>query len=478
MLRLTIKNNLTLEGTDPELKEYLKEYLTLLNPEWLEAQNFGRWTGNIPKYLTQYFEEGNKVLAPRGILRHLLEDLGRDWEVIDLRVSPEPERPWRPGKVVLRPDDQEPAVEKLLRHDSGFLSAPAGSGKTVMGLEAARRLGLRALWLTHRKELKDQAMERAEELLEIPHKEIGVLHGSSWKIGDQLTIGMVPTLRKRDLKDISQEFGVIIIDEAHHVPSSTFLHVIDKFDARYVYGLTATAYRRDNLDTIMFNAVGPIVSQIEHVSLFEEEHLMIPTIRRRYTGWNPPDSHLMTYHDFMEAMVADRSRNEIITNDIVAECKPGNTCVVLVERTKHAEILTDLLKGKGVRCEYVVGSIDVEGEEGKGSDGRKKKKAIPKEVRNRIVSDFREGRIQVLVATYDLLAEGFDYRPLNRLFMATPIKWKGTVVQSIGRVQRPHENKKDALVYDYVDDVAMFYKQAESRLFRVYRPMGMTVLEV
>lgn len=470
-MKLVISNNLELHNADPELRAYLKDYLTLLNPEWLDAQNFGRWSGHLSKYITQYAEDDAGVVhVPRGILRHVVEDLGREWEIIDQRSFPLPEVDWPKGNIQLRPDDQEPAVRRLLQHESGFLDAPAGSGKTVMGLEAARRLGTKVLWLTHRKELKDQAVERAVEFLELPEKKIGILHGGTWRLGEHLTVGMIPTLRKRDLTSIQDYFGAVIVDEAHHIPSSTFLHVVNQFQAYYLYGLTATAYRRDKLDAVMFNAVGPIVSRIEHGSLFEDEHLMIPTIRRRLTGWAPTNSHMLEYHDFMEAMVHAAERNDLIVRDIVLECQKGNTFIALVERTKHAEVLTSLLKAQGVSCEFVVGSIDVDGEP-------KKKKAIPREVRAKIVADFKEGRIQGLVATYDLLAEGFDYRPLNRLFMVSPIKWKGTVVQSIGRVQRPHDSKVDAVVYDYVDEVAMFQRQAESRFFRVYKPMGMRVLE-
>jgi superfamily II DNA or RNA helicase len=94
------------------------------------------------------------------------------------------------------------------------------------------------------------------------------------------------------------------------------------------------------------------------------------------------------------------------------------------------------------------------------------------------VADFKGGKIQVLVATYDLLAEGFNHRPLNRLFLATPIRWEGLVVQSIGRVQRPYEGKTEALVYDYMDEgIAMFADQASSRLSRVYERMGMPIVE-
>lgn len=479
--KLYIKNNLILEGINQELRSYLKSLLTTLNPEWLDAQSFGRWTGDIPKNIEQFREEGKSLIVPRGVLEHITEDLGQTWDITDNRVAPESEKIWPEGQVVLRYGDQEPAVRELLLHDNGFLVAPAGAGKTVMGMEIARRLGLKTLWLTHRKELKDQAIETAIDLFDIPADKIGELHGKKWSIGEQLTVGMIPTLRKRELDDISEEFGLVIVDEAHHTPSTTFLHVVDKFSARFIYGLTATAYRRDNLDAVMFNAIGPKIAEIEHVDLFEDEHLMIPNIRRVKTGWDPADSHLMDYHKFMEAMVVNERRNELIVSQIIAECQdPRNTAAVLVERTKHCEILTEMLKSRGIRAEFVVSSVDVDPKEGTDKKGeRKKKKMIPKKVREKVVNDFKDGQIQVLVATYDLLAEGFNYRPLNRLFLATPVKWKGLVVQSVGRVQRPCEGKTEAIVYDYVDEkLAMFINQAESRLTHVYREMGMPITEI
>jgi superfamily II DNA or RNA helicase len=478
--KLYIKNNLVLEGIDQELRSYLKSLLTTLNPEWLDAQNFGRWTKNIPKNIEQFTEDGTKFIMPRGMLAHITEDLGQVWDIVDERVAPQAEKNWPEGKVVLRYGDQEPAVRELLLHDNGFLVAPAGAGKTVMGLEIARRLGLKTLWLTHRKELKDQAIEEAVNLFDIPADKIGEFHGPKWKIGEQLTVGMIPTLRKRDLTDVADEFGCVMVDEAHHTPSSTFLHVVDKFNARFIYGLTATAYRRDKLDGVMFNAIGPKVAEIEHVDLFEDEHLMIPHIRRVKTGWNPANSHMMDYHKFMEAMMVNERRNELIVSQIVAECQdPKNTAAVLVDRTKHCEILTAMLKAQGIRAEFIVSSVDVDPKEGPDKKGEKKKKRmIPKKVREKVVNDFKNGQIQVLVATYDLLAEGFNYRPLNRLFLASPVKWKGLVVQSVGRVQRPCEGKTEAIVYDYVDEnLAMFVKQADSRLYHVYREMGMPVSE-
>ena len=483
-LQIRIRNNLEIQGASPELKSYLEELLTLVNPVWVEAKAFGRYTANIPQYIRQFEYEDHCMLVPRGLLEHLINDLDLEWVLIDERAAPE--APWGEGNVTLRPDDQESAVQRMMAHDNGFLSAPAGSGKTVMGLELCRRLGLRALWLVHQESLKKQAIEEAVKHLGLKVEDIGVLHGKKWKIGECLTVGMIPTLQRRDLSEIVGEFGTIAIDEAHHVPSKTFLDVVSQFYPQYLFGLTATAYRRDKLDIVMFNAIGPKIAEIEHVELFEEEHLMIPAIKVKHTGWDPENAHLMEYNDFMEAMVTAPVRNQRIVRDIVREAnQPGTVSIVLVERTKHAEVLTELVKKEGIACDFVVGSIDVDSPDGssgqsaskkRGKRPRKKKKSIPKKVREKTISEFKDGKIQVLIATYDLLMEGFNHRPLNRLFLASPIKWKGNVIQALGRVQRTAIGKDDAIVYDYVDEkVGMFERQFESRLFRVYKKMGMEV---
>jgi len=162
-LQIRIRSSLEIQGASPELKSYLQELLTLTNPVWIEAKAFGRFTGNIPQYIRQFEFEDNRMIVPRGLLEHLVNDLNLEWELTDERADPE--APWGEGNVLLRPDDQETAVQQLMSHDNGFLSAPAGSGKTVMGLEMCRRLGLRALWLVHQENLKKQAIEEAVEHL-------------------------------------------------------------------------------------------------------------------------------------------------------------------------------------------------------------------------------------------------------------------------------------------------------------------------
>ena len=80
---------------------------------------------------------------------------------------------------------------------------------------------------------------------------------------------------------------------------------------------------------------------------------------------------------------------------------------------------------------------------------------MKKKDREKIVQDFRSGRYKYLLATYSLIAEGFDVPMLENIVMASPIKDRKTVIQSVGRCQRPYGHKKLAKVYDFDDDVSI-----------------------
>lgn len=474
-MKIVIANKLKVLAPPPELRQYLKDLLTLPNPEYESAKKFRRPTFGIPKELIQYELDGKHLEIPRGLLEHLVEDLGLEFEIEDHTVAPVAPR-WPKPLAVLRPDDQAPAVDDLLRFSHGFLQAPAGTGKTVIALEVCRRLGLKTLWLTHQTALKNQVIQEAVNLFGLREKEIGVLHGQKWRIGERLTVGMLPTLRRRDISALAEEFGLVVIDEAHHVPCQSFLTVLSQLRSRHIYGFTATAYRSDGLENLMFNAVGPIRTSIQHRALFEDEHLIKPEIVIRSTGWFPSNAEELEYNDFMEKMVVDDYRNLLIARDVIQENQPGNKFIVLVERTRHAEILTKLLKSYGVACDYVVGSIDAPPKKNKKGELVPRKKIISQTMRNQTLDDFREGRLDGLVATWDLLAEGFNYRPLNRLFLASPVRYRGTVTQAIGRVQRPAEGKTEARVWDYADDlIVMFDRQVCSRIVEVYQAMEMPI---
>ena len=87
------------------------------------------------------------------------------------------------------------------------------------------------------------------------------------------------------------------------------------------------------------------------------------------------------------------------------------------------------------------------------------------------IEEFKNGKYKILLASYSLIAEGFDVPMLENIIMASPVKDERLVVQSIGRCQRPYSGKKIANVYDLVDDVSMlerFFTKRKS----VYKKEG------
>jgi superfamily II DNA or RNA helicase len=79
-----------------------------------------------------------------------------------------------------------------------------------------------------------------------------------------------------------------------------------------------------------------------------------------------------------------------------------------------------------------------------------------------------KGKVKVLLATGQLIGEGFDHSELSTLFLVTPIKFSGRVLQYMGRVLRPARGKKKAKVYDYVDVNVDVLKAAAKARQRVY----------
>ena len=97
-----------------------------------------------------------------------------------------------------------------------------------------------------------------------------------------------------------------------------------------------------------------------------------------------------------------------------------------------------------------------------------------REIMERIAS-IPETEERVLVATGRYIGEGFDDARLDTLFLAMPISWKGTLAQYVGRLHRLHPEKREVLVYDYVDDTVPLLRRMSEKRVRGYRSLGYSV---
>lgn len=331
------------------------------------------------------------------------------------------------------------------------------SGKTICGLEMYLRIGQPCLWLTHTIGLAEQVAER---LFEFSGEEAGFIGAGKVDI-KHFTVGIIPTLCRRDLSEYKDLFGMVIVDECHHVPAATFNNVTSSFNAHYRFGLTATPYREDGLQDILFLTMGPIVTTISKQYLRDIGMLMTPTIIRRPTNFDFPYNNRVkkfNYKALEKALGADLTRNEIIATDVIVEATINNNiCIVLVGTIDHGEemmrILSDIIPNIGLIHS----------------------KQTPK-FRKEVRVKFGNGELSVLIATYKMLAEGFDYKPTNRLFLTAPFKGRILIEQACGRIERISEGKKDAIVYDYVDNNLRVLKEQSEVRMDVYEASNNNVI--
>ena len=142
-----------------------------------------------------------------------------------------------------------------------------------------------------------------------------------------------------------------------------------------------------------------------------------------------------TINELNDKIVESDSRNELIVEDILKCAEKGRTPLVLTKYRKHAEILYNSLKDKVDKLFLLESGL-----------GKKDKEAQREDLYS--VSDDKS---LVIVAIDKYVGEGFNYPRLDTLFLTMPIKWEGKVEQCAGRLHRDYKNKKDVIIYDYVD---------------------------
>ncbi|MFZ1954769.1 MAG: DEAD/DEAH box helicase [Desulfobacterales bacterium] len=450
-MNIFLRNNLRLTGIPSQLYDLLIQRLKFPNPKYLENARMGRWNRGVPKELRFYYRlRGGGLVIPRGFIRQLITTCRRldiTYTVEDRRRSLPPVDYAFNGQ--LRPF-QKQAVQHMLRKEFGTLNSPTGSGKTVMALYILAQRKQPALIIVHTADLARQWSDRIETFLNIPVKEIGRIGGGKKKIGEKITVALVQSLYKC-AETVAPQVGHLIVDECHRTPSRTFTDAVAEFDARYMLGLSATPWRRDNLSKLIFWHLGDVHHQVEKNDLIRTGQVLPADIIFRETEFKPYYDPVQEYSKMLSELTLDDDRNRLIAADIAAEAAshPG-ICLVLTDRKKHCDSLGALLRyGFSLPVDILTGDLNA-GE------------------RQQVMDRLQEGRIKVLIATGQLIGEGFDCRELTTLFMATPVRFSGRIIQYLGRILRPAPGKKRARVFDYVDiNVEPLLKAADARK-RIY----------
>jgi superfamily II DNA or RNA helicase len=438
----------------------LRRLATFPNPVFHEKLRLRFATFDTPRFLFAGEWQTDRLVLPRGVLDQslsLLETAGATVVVQDAREAGT-RVPWK-FQGELR-EGQEKAVCKMLAEDNGVLCAPPGAGKTVMGCALIARARTSALVLVHRAVLVEQWRETAMRFLGLKRKEIGLWRGSSPRLTGRFDIAMLPSLiRVENLAAALAGYGVVIVDECHHVPAASFEMVLKASPSRRVYGLTATPKRKDRLEKLLFAQCGPI----RH-TLLDAPTDEVRTVKVRHTtvALSPHAGPRPPIHVVWEALVQDERRIKVIVTDLLSCMAAGRSPLVLADRKVYLDRLQQEFTSKAtdVRCLRL--------------DGQMGKKARS-EVLRQIDENYDGGTPFVLFATASLIGEGFDLPRLDTLVLAMPLSFKGRLVQYAGRLHRRHEAKGAALIFDYLDHNHAITSAMFRRRLAGYRELGYVV---
>lgn len=426
-LTITLNHNIRIQrdGLTTPVISLLKEELNFANSEFFIKKKTGKSTFGTERYFKLVEETENEISIPRGFIGKLIricktQNLDFDFqdqrnlkELINFSFS-----------VTLR-SHQNKVIETISKKDFGIIVAPPGSGKTIIGLKIIAEKKQPALIIVHRKHLLEQWLERVQTFLGIPRHEIGIIGQGKTKIGNHITIATIQSLPKQ-IENLQNQFGIILVDECHHIPAQSFRKTIEKLKTFYLYGLTATPFRKYNDDKLIFVFLGEVISEVVSAEIENFKHAQIIV---KNTNLDVPfNSKTDNFETLSKILVHDSERNKLILNDIKQELSKGKKIAIITERKEHIDTLYLFLN-------HTYEIITLSGDD--SEINRKLKWQI-----------LQKGDFQILITTGQYFGEGTDLSNINSLFLVYPFSFKGKLIQYIGRVQRSEINPT---VYDYRD---------------------------
>lgn len=447
---------------DGVVKNSFRRLATFANPEFYKKQKLRMSVYNVPMVIDCSKEDEKYLKLPRGTYDYLeslcnvnnIEIINKDERFIGNKIEVKFNGSLR--------NEQQIAIDNLLKYDNGILCAPTGFGKTVIGCKLIEERKVNTLILVNKIQLLNQWKDRIKEFLDV--KEVGEISSKKKNITNVIDVASIKSLwNNGNVLDIAKNYGMIIIDECHHTAAYTFEQAINTGNAKYVYGISATPERENGHTPIIKMQCGDIRYKVDSLKFNKKLNIPMKVIAKKshlnFTNQNIDNYELNEINDLI---AKDIIRSEKIIKDIKKEYDNGKNILVLTERLELMNYIYDKLSKYTNNIFKYYGGI-----------GKKVLKNYM-ELNNQI-NENEENKI--IVATGSYIGEGFDDSKLDVLFLTMPISGQTRVTQYAGRLHRQDSNKKEILIYDYIDDNFSKTRNMFLKRKKTYKKLGYEIVE-
>lgn len=449
--------------------EKIKNDLMILNPMYASAKKYSKWgsvSTAIPKYL-EYFEEyydndlrKNVLAVPIGF------NIPFEYETVEDRRI-ENTVHYEPFRLTLR-DTQVEAYDAYIRNtENGIFSIPTGKGKSILGIYIAYKLRQKTLVIVHKDDLVTGWTNDIK--LCFDNINVGLYKAQKRILGEQFTIATIQTMSRmseEDLEEFSSNFGLVIVDEQHHI-SSNIYSVLFSMKCAYKVGLSATPERSDGLEPVMHFHLGNFayvyktdsndkdilpVEVITNTANVVFRPLVKPIIRKDivyeyviasetddvskciYIDEAPATKRPKIPHTYIDDLVVtDSQYKKLVCTDIIKEFNQNRSIIVFFRQKSHCRIWKDYLCSLNVPEDKIIlyyGDM-----------------AVKKDV---LLNRAENEKPLITLATYAIATEGTNVKQWEVAFLVSSMSDEKNTEQAVGRIRRSKEDKiAVARVYDY-----------------------------
>ena len=444
------------------VKFNFRRLATFANPEFYKRQKLRMSVYNVPMVIDCSKEDDQYLKLPRGTY----ENLEKFCNINGIQIFKEDHRTLGEKinvqfKGELR-GEQQIAFDAMLKYDTGILCAPTGFGKTVIGCKMIAERKVNTLILVNKLQLLNQWKDRIKEFLDV--SSVGEVSSKKKNITNVIDVASIKSIwNNGDILDIAKNYGMIIIDECHHTAAYTFEQAINTGNAKYVYGISATPDRENGHTPIIKMQCGDIRYKVDVLKFNKDLNVPLKVIvRHSHLSFTNPKIDNYELNEINDFIAKDVLRSEKIILDIKNEFKNGKNILVLTERLEHMNYIFDKLQ------KFTDHVFKYHG--GMGKKLLKKYQELNESLDH-------NGLNKIIVATGSYIGEGFDDSRLDVLFLTMPISGNTRLTQYVGRLHRKNVDKKEILVYDYVDDNFAKTRNMFLKRKKNYEKMGYEIVD-